>query len=68
LYGRGCTEAIMLAHGFGLEMLGQLVIDSLADAEARSAMAGRRRIRVTWMHITVKTHPTLTQAARPSTN
>jgi hypothetical protein len=28
----GCTEAIMLAHGFRVEMLGRLVLDGLATA------------------------------------
>jgi hypothetical protein len=48
----GCTEEVMLAHGFELEMLGRLIVDGLAGAEAHSTMAGRRRIKVTWMHIT----------------
>jgi hypothetical protein len=48
----GCTEAVLMAHGFDLEMLGQLVTDGLADAEARNTMAGRHRTKVIWMHIT----------------
>jgi hypothetical protein len=48
----GCTEAVMLAHGFGLEMLGQLVLDRLAEAETRTTMAGTTRAKVIWMRIT----------------
>jgi hypothetical protein len=48
----GCTEALMMAHGFDLSMLGKLVIDWLAGAEAHDTMAARRRIKVIWMHIT----------------
>jgi hypothetical protein len=48
----GCTEAIMLAHGFEVAMLGQLVFDGLARAEDHNTMAGSRRIKVTWLQIT----------------
>ena len=37
----GCTEAIMLAHGFTNEMLEALVRDGLATAEQREMRAGR---------------------------
>jgi hypothetical protein len=48
----GCAEATMLANGFEIKILGKLVLDSLAEAEARNTMAGTRRIRVIWMRIT----------------
>jgi hypothetical protein len=48
----GCTEALMMAHGFPMDMLGKLVLDGLAVAMDHSTMAGRRRIKVTWLRIT----------------
>jgi hypothetical protein len=47
----GCTEALMMAHGFELAMLAKLVIDGLAVAVDHSTMAGRRRMKVTWLRI-----------------
>jgi hypothetical protein len=38
----GCAEAMMLARGFELEMLGQFVLNGLAEAETRTTMAARR--------------------------
>jgi hypothetical protein len=48
----GCTEALMLAHGFESAMLSDLVLNGLAVAVDHSTMAGRRRIKVTWLRIT----------------
>jgi phage portal protein BeeE len=48
----GCTEALMLAHGFESAMLSDLVLNGLAVAVDRSTMAGRRRMKVTWLRIT----------------
>src|ERR1700693_5428235 len=48
----GVTEAIMLAHGFTIEMLDALVRDGLATAEQREMRAGRRPIKVIWLMIT----------------
>jgi hypothetical protein len=48
----GCTEALMLAHGFSAELLGGLVLDGLATTEAGTLDAGWRMVRVTWMMIT----------------
>jgi hypothetical protein len=48
----GVTEAIMLAHGFTMEMLDALVRDGLATAEQRPMRAGRRPIKVIWLAIT----------------
>jgi hypothetical protein len=47
----GCTEALMMAHGFDVAMLAKLVIDGLAVAVDHSTMAGRRRMKVTWLRI-----------------
>jgi hypothetical protein len=48
----GVTEAIMLAHGFTIELLDALVRDGLATAEQREMRAGRRPIKVVWLTIT----------------
>ena len=48
----GCTEAIMLAHGFTYTVLDTLVRDGLATAERREMRAGRQPINVTWLTIT----------------
>jgi hypothetical protein len=48
----GCTEAIMLAHGFTVETLGSLVLDGLATATPGIMHAGVRPITVTWLTIT----------------
>jgi hypothetical protein len=48
----GCTEALMLAHGFESGILGSLVLDGLAVAVDHTTIAGRRRMKVTWMRIT----------------
>ena len=48
----GCTEAIMLAHGFTVETLGSLVLDGLATATPGIMHAGTRPITVTWLTIT----------------
>jgi hypothetical protein len=48
----GCTEAILMAHGFERAMLGQLVLDGFARADAHDIIAGgSRRVRVVWLQI-----------------
>jgi hypothetical protein len=44
---RGCTEAIMLAHGFTVEILGRLVL-RLATAMPGTTHTGGRPIAVIW--------------------
>jgi hypothetical protein len=48
----GCTETLMLAHGFSAEMLGRLVLDGLASAQPGMMLAGHRQLAVRWMTIT----------------
>jgi hypothetical protein len=48
----GCTEAIMLAHGFAVETLSRLVLDCLATATPGTVNVGGRPITVTWLTIT----------------
>ena len=48
----GCTEAIMLAHGFTAETLGRLVLDGPATATPGTVNVAGRPIKVTWLTIT----------------
>jgi hypothetical protein len=41
----GCTEAILLAHGFKIEMLAGLVLGGLATAAQETVPTGRRSSR-----------------------
>jgi hypothetical protein len=48
----GCTETLMLAHGFSAEVLGQLAIDGFASVEHGVMIAGQRQLMVRWIEIT----------------
>jgi hypothetical protein len=48
----GCTEAMMLAHGFSIELLVELVHAGLATASAERRVAGRHPVEVTRVRIT----------------
>jgi hypothetical protein len=48
----GCTEAIILAHGFKSEMLAELISAGLATARADPIVAGGRPLNVTRIRIT----------------
>jgi hypothetical protein len=48
----GCTESIMLAHGFKLAMLAELVSNCWAIAEPERVRAGGRSIEVVSVLIT----------------
>jgi hypothetical protein len=48
----GCTEAIMLAHGFAVETLRRLVLEGLATSTPGIRYAAGRTIKVTWLTIT----------------
>jgi hypothetical protein len=48
----GCTEAIMLAHGFTIEQMVELVRAGLATAKAERVVAGRRKMEVARVRIT----------------
>jgi hypothetical protein len=47
----GCTEAIMLAHGFTTEMLVRLVRDGLASAKAEHMVAGGQKLEIARVRI-----------------
>jgi hypothetical protein len=48
----GCTEALLLAHGFEIAMPGKLALDGFAKVEAHDTMAGSRRRKAVWLQIT----------------
>jgi hypothetical protein len=48
----GCTESVLLAHGFKLEMLTELVGNGLAKATPGTVRVGERSIKVIWLTIT----------------
>jgi hypothetical protein len=48
----GCTEAIMIAHGFTVDMLVKLIRAGLASAGTERMVAGGRSIEVTRVRIT----------------
>ena len=48
----GCTEAIMLAHGFAPKLIDDLVEAGLATAKAGHMLAGWRELDVTRFRIT----------------
>jgi hypothetical protein len=48
----GCTEAIMLAHGFKAELLTALVREGLGTTQPGTIRTGGRQMEVVWMMIT----------------
>jgi len=48
----GCTEAILIAHGFSIEQMVELVQAGLATATAERMMAGKKPMGVTRVRIT----------------
>jgi hypothetical protein len=50
----GCTEAVMLAHGFSIHMMVELVRAGLATARAERMLAGGRAMEVIRVRITEK--------------
>jgi hypothetical protein len=48
----GCTEAPMMAHGFPIELLGDLAMAGLALATPKDTRAGKKPMLVVWMTIT----------------
>jgi hypothetical protein len=47
----GCSEAVMLAHGFEIGILNRLVLDGFATATREAAYYNRRGVIVTRMRI-----------------
>jgi hypothetical protein len=48
----GCTEAIMLAHGFTIEQMVEIIRVGLATAQAERIVAGGLRIEIARIRIT----------------
>jgi hypothetical protein len=48
----GCTEAIMIAHGFAIEQMVELVRAGLATATAERMVAGNKTIEIARIRIT----------------
>lgn len=48
----GCTEALLMAHGFELAFLGNLVFDGHALATPHLTHAGSKPMIVVWLTIT----------------
>src|SRR5262245_39831231 len=48
----GTTEAIMLAHGFTIELLVELINAGLASAQSERVVAGNKTIEVATVRIT----------------
>jgi hypothetical protein len=48
----GCTEAILMAHGFKMALLVELIHDGLASAKSERMTAGKKPIEVTRVRIT----------------
>jgi hypothetical protein len=59
--GNGCTQSILMAHGFAIVVLHDLVRDGLATATRESAITARRGIVVTRPRITDAGRRTLTK-------
>jgi hypothetical protein len=48
----GCTEAVMLAHGFPVPRLVELVRSGLASETPERVVAGKRAMQITLVRIT----------------
>jgi hypothetical protein len=57
----GCTEAIMIAHGFTVEQMVELVRAGLASATAERVVAGRKAMEIARVRITEAGRRALTE-------
>jgi hypothetical protein len=48
----GCTEALLMAHGFEVALLGKLVLDGFVLATPHVTRTGSRSTVVVWITIT----------------
>jgi hypothetical protein len=63
-YRDGCTEAIMIARGFTVPQMVDLVRTGLAAAYIRRVIAGRRTVEVAYVKITEAGRQALTDTTR----
>jgi hypothetical protein len=61
----GCTEAVMLAHGFTVDMLIELVTARLATDQTERKVVGGRRVEVIRFRITEAGRQALSQLQWP---
>ena len=61
----GCSEAVLLAHGFTVDMLVELVTARLATAQTERMVAGGRRVEVIRFRITETGRQMLSQLRWP---
>ena len=59
----GCTEAMMLAHGFSIDITVELVNRGLASVTTERVVAGGRTIEVARVRITEAGRPALADRA-----
>ena len=60
-FADGCTEAILLAHGFSAELIDELIGVGFAAAKTESLPAGRRQLEITRIRITIAGRVALTE-------
>jgi hypothetical protein len=60
----GCTESILLAHGFSVPQMVEIINAGLASATGERMVAGRRAIEVARVRITEAGRRTLAEAKR----
>jgi hypothetical protein len=60
----GCTEAIMLAHGFTIPQLVDWVRSGLATATAERVRAGKARVEIARVRITAEGRRALAETKR----
>ena len=60
----GCTEAIMIAHGFTVSRMVDLVTDGLATAHSHRVIVARRTVEVAYLKITEAGRRALATAKR----
>jgi hypothetical protein len=60
----GCTEAIMLAHGFTVSQMVGLCVAGLATAHTQRVIVARRPVEVAYLKITEEGRQALAAAKR----
>jgi hypothetical protein len=61
----GCTEAIIVAHGFAVDMLADLIRAGLATARIERVVAGGRAIEVVRVRVTDAERRVLAGRSKP---
>jgi SOS response regulatory protein OraA/RecX len=61
----GCSEAILLAHGFTVGQIAELVRDGLATAHSRRVIVARHVVEIAHVRITEAGRRMLSNRAKP---